>query len=247
MDSEFLKKYYSLEREHWWFLVREKIIRQQLRQSLPQEKSLKILNVGVATGRTTEMLSDYGTVSSVEFDHDTCLFLRNSLKMEVTEASITSLPFDEGIFDVVCAFDVLEHIELDGLAVSELNRVCKKKGLLYITCPAFQLLWSAHDIVNQHYRRYTSTSLRKLIQTKFKIVYLTYFNFLLFLPIAFYRMIKKIFSSNAPLKADNFAKGLFAEPWVTNVFKSIFASEIFLLRYSRLPFGISILVRAEKE
>lgn len=247
MESEFLKKYYSLERQHWWFLVREKIIRQQLRKSLPQTPSLKILNVGVATGRTSEVLTNFGAVTSVEFDHDTCTFLRNSLKMEVIEASITSLPFDDGFFDVVCAFDVLEHIQFDRLAVSELNRVCKKNGLLYVTSPAFQFLWSAHDIVNYHFRRYTSASLKKLVQTKFKVVYITYFNFLLFLPIASYRIVKNIFSSKVPPKADNLANGIFAQPWLTTVFKSIFSVEIFLLRYFRLPFGISILVRAEKE
>src|SRR5579864_7790542 len=111
MDSEYLKLYYKLEREHWWFRIREKILRQQLAKTLPPNKQLKILNVGAATGRTSEMLMDFGEVTSVEFDRDSCQFLRDVLHIEVTEASVTSLPFEDQSFDVICVFDVLEHVD----------------------------------------------------------------------------------------------------------------------------------------
>ncbi|HXB42823.1 MAG TPA: class I SAM-dependent methyltransferase [Puia sp.] len=247
MDSEYLKKYYNLERAHWWFRVREKIFRQQLTQSLPGDKELKILNVGAATGRTTEMLADFGAVTSVEFDHDTCEFLRAKLNMEVTEASVTALPFADQRFDVICAFDVLEHVQSDEQAIKELSRVCKSNGLIYLSCPAYSFLWSDHDRINHHYRRYTSRSLEKLVQREFQLQYMTYFNSILFLPIAGYRLIQRIFPRKEVIQSDFADHGLLSKKWLNWVFETTFNTEVLLLRSIKFPFGISILVRAVKE
>ena len=74
------------------------------------------------------MLKKFGTVISSEFDAETCTFLRQVLKMEVIEASVTELPFPDNEFDLVCAFDVIEHVENDEQAMEEMKRVCKKGG-----------------------------------------------------------------------------------------------------------------------
>lgn len=247
MESDYLVKYYSLERTHWWFVVREKILREQLIKSLPRKDGLKILNVGVATGRTTEMLTDFGAVTSIEFDHNTCEFLRDKLNIPVTEASVTLLPFSDESFDVICVFDVLEHVEFDEKAINELSRVCIADGLIYISCPAYSFLWSGHDIINHHYRRYTAGSLKKLINNKFEVKYLTYFNSILFVPIALYRSIKKIFPSKKRLQSDFDEASIMSANWLKIFFKKLFGTEIFLLKYIKFPFGISILVRAIKK
>ena len=246
MDSEYLAKYYALERTHWWFIVREKILFSQLSRSLPQNKLLNILNVGIATGKTTEMLSHFGKVTSVEYDHTTCEFVRGKLNIEVTEASVVSLPFSNDSFDIVCAFDVLEHVEDDQLAIRELNRVCRTGGFMYVSCPAFSFLWSSHDLINHHFRRYTAASLRKLIQFGFNVQYVTYFNFILFIPIAVYRLLQHLISSKK-VTSDFEEKGLLTGKVVSPLYKAIFSIEIFLLKHIKLPFGISLFARAVKE
>ena len=115
----------------------------------------------------------------------------------VTEASIIKLPFENNSFDLVCAFDVIEHVNEDTIAVEELWRVCKPGGNVCITVPAFQALWGTHDIVNGHKRRYTKKELQKLVAEKNDgdILYSSYFNFILFIPIFLFRKITSLFKT----------------------------------------------------
>ena len=247
MDSDFLSKYYDLERNHWWFRVREKIILQQLHKSLPESVPVSILNVGVATGKTTEMMEPFGRVISVEVDHKTCQFLKEKLKMDVVEASVTSLPFADECFDVICVFDVLEHVEKDEQAILELRRVCKTGGVIFLTVPAFSFLWSDHDVINHHFRRYTSRRLKNLFASGFQVSYLTYFNFILFFPIACFRALRKISLSRKFPQSDFAHEGFLSSKGLNSLFAGLFNMEVFFLRYMRFPFGVSILASMVKK
>jgi len=246
MNPEYLRKYYSFERNHWWFLIREKIIRQQLNKSLPVNAHLKILNVGAATGKSSQMLQQYGEVISVERDHDTCVFLCKELGLPVVEGSVESLPFDNNAFDVVCVFDVIEHIEQQEKAIQELYRVCKNGGILYCSVPAFHFLWSTHDEVNHHKRRYTVNEIREVVGRKFVIEYNTYFNTLLFLPVWFARTIlPRLQKPQKPVSDFEHNKTLNGN-FFSLIFKAVFSMELFWLRYFTFPFGVSILLRGRK-
>jgi SAM-dependent methyltransferase len=247
MEHSYIKKYYDFERNHWWFTVREKIILQQLKSSLPDRRDLRILNVGAATGRSSQMLEQFGQVISVEKDQVTCLFLQSELKLEAIQASIESLPFEEESFDVICLFDVIEHVQEEGLAIDELYRICKKGGLLYCTTPAFSFLWSNHDVVNHHFRRYTRTRLGNVLKNKkFKVEYQSYFNFFLFLPIVVYRAFNRLIAKPKVLISDFEYSKVLGNRFFSAFFRIIFKLEIFLLRHLTLPFGVSILCRAKK-
>jgi ubiquinone/menaquinone biosynthesis C-methylase UbiE len=246
MEENYTKKYYNLERNHWWFLVRQKIIEQQLLRSLPKQKSLKILNVGASTGQSTLLLQPYGEVVSVEKDHDTCQFLKTNFQLQVVQASAEALPFDNDAFDVVCVFDVIEHIQEDSLAISELYRVCKKGGVLYCTVPAFDFLFSDHDKINHHYRRYNKYKIGQLVEKQFSIEYQTYFNCILFFPILLYRLAQIYLIKPSTPVSDFESPSLLNGTIPSFLFKQLFSIEIFLLRYIKLPFGVSFLCRARK-
>lgn len=246
MNPDYLQKYYFYERNHWWFLIREKIIRQQLNRSLPVNRQLRILNVGAATGRSSQMLQQYGEVTSVEKDAVTCIFLREKLRLHVIEADIESLPFEDNVFDVVCVFDVIEHIEHQNQAVAELCRVCKNDGILYCSVPAFTFLWSRHDEINHHKRRYTRGSIRKVLGEKFVIEYNTYFNALLFLPIWLTRTLLQHMRKPREMVSDFAYSKMLNSHFFSSVFKAVFSIELLLLRYFTIPFGVSILLRAKK-
>ena len=145
---------------------------------------------------------------------------------------------------MICAFDVIEHIEDDNKAIEEIYRVLKPKGKYFLTVPAFQSLWSNHDVVNHHYRRYKRKPFNKLIEnTNLKIDYSTYFNFWLFIPISLMRFIL----NNIPRKKDSNSSGsdneiMQSSNIINGILYKIFYSEKFLLRLNiKFPFGVSIL------
>ena len=166
MDKNYYKEYYHLEREHWWFQARGKILLKHLKCVFQGQPNIRILNIGAATGRSSELLMQLGDVTSVEFDTDCYEFSRDFVKIPIVQGSILDLAFSDDTFDLVCAFDVIEHVEDDTLAVSEMRRVCKPGGVMCVTVPAFMFLWSEHDVVNHHFRRYTSPILRGLFLGK---------------------------------------------------------------------------------
>ena len=161
MDKIYYEEYFELERKHWWFRARKEIINSLLRKNVTGDGNA-VLNIGAATGETSNWLSAYGPVTSVEYEKDCCAFVKEKLNLDFITASITELPFEEIQYDLVAAFDVIEHVENDVAAVAEMFRVCKPGGLIAITVPAFEFLWSKHDDINHHRRRYRMRQLIKL-------------------------------------------------------------------------------------
>ena len=75
------------------------------------------------------------------------------------QGSITELPLPDDRFDFAVCLDVIEHIDDDLRALRELHRVVRPGGTLLVTVPAYQWLWSEHDVINHHKRRYTRKTL----------------------------------------------------------------------------------------
>lgn len=244
MDKNYYKEYYHLERKHWWFRARGEILLSHLRRVTEERQNIRILNIGAATGRSSELLMQIGDVTSVEFDKDCYEFSRDIVQIPIVQGSILELDFADNTFDLVCAFDVIEHVEDDALAVSEMRRVCKKGGIMCVTVPAFMFLWSEHDVVNHHFRRYTSSLLRGLFEGHDEPIFHSFFNFWLFFPIALFRLLAKIL----PLKKKNATEetasdfGVGKGGFLNTLFYHIFKSEnAFLKHFIRLPVGVSIL------
>jgi SAM-dependent methyltransferase len=240
MNKEYVQQYATLEKEHWWFVVRQKIILHFLKKHI-KNAPVKILNIGAAAGASTKLLTNFGKVVSVETE----LYFINHLKHEnidVVDASITAMPFADASFDVVCAFDVIEHIENDEAAIKEMERVCKPCGIVFVTVPTFNFLWSKHDVVNKHVRRYTKNSLSVLISKAKTLQKIdgSYFNFLLFLPIAILRLVSNLFVNKNDVLQSDFT--YFSKIGFLNSFlKFLFSLEIPLLKFMRFPFGVSLI------
>jgi len=233
MHKEYVKQYSELERTHWWFRARAIILTTILRRYLPAEK-LSILNVGAASGETSRWLSAFGTVNSVEYDKDFVKMMKDQ-GQQVTEASILDLPFEDQRFDLVCAFDVLEHVDNDSKAMSEMKRVCKEGGLLCVTVPADRKLWSAHDVINKHYRRYQIADFRALGKT-LKPVFISYFNFFLYIPVWIVREWSKRFTITEKSDFERFKTSKFSN----RILMSVFSFESKLLPAIHFPFGVSL-------
>lgn len=242
MDKNYYEEYFFLERNHWWFKIRLELIQDLIRKHIYQDKKLKILNVGTATGRTSEILSKFGTVTSVEYDIDCIKFTKEKIDIDILNASILELPFNNNEFDLVCAFDVIEHVDDDSSAIKELNRVCKNKGFIFITVPTFMILWSAHDDVNQHYRRYLMRQISYLFNNlKGNIIKKSYFNTFLFTPILLFRLISKILPKKLIRKgAGSDFTIVNNESLINKILFFIFNLERKFIKIVNFPFGVSL-------
>jgi SAM-dependent methyltransferase len=247
MDREYYTRYYTYERTHWWFRARANILRDRVKKLAGDERSLRILNIGAATGYSSEWLGEFGEVVSVEYDKDCCVFLNEKLHIKAVNASITALPFDMDTFDLVCAFDVIEHVDDDLTAVQEMVRVCRPGGTVFVTVPAYMGLWSKHDETNHHKRRYVRRHLRELFRLKSGTIENTsYFNTLLFPMIWLARKVANLLprSDRAGQRASDFELG--NSRFLDTVLYFIFSAERVFLRIIRFPFGVSILLLFRK-
>ncbi|MBL7892791.1 MAG: class I SAM-dependent methyltransferase [Bacteroidia bacterium] len=247
MTRDYYNEYSTFEREHWWFLARKKIILSHLSTLLKEKKNLNILNIGAATGASTIMLQQFGKVTSVEYDKECCDFLLNNLGIPVVNCSITDLKFDNEEFDLVCAFDVIEHVEDDTKGVNEMKRVCKQNGIICVTVPAFMSLWSNHDEVNMHRRRYVKNQFMNLFKKDGHIIFASYFNFFLFLPIYLFRKINRFIPSRLLRGGSGSDVTVFKKSFLDSILFHLMASERYFLNLNiPLPFGVSILLSWKK-
>lgn len=250
MQKEYYHEYARLETSHWWFTARLNILTNVITDCLAGKPNneVAILNAGVATGNTTRMLQKFGPVTSVEYDSDCCDYLRSKTNIEVTQASLTRLPFADNSFDVVCAFDVIEHIENDQQAIGEINRVLKPDGIAVITVPAYNFLWSQHDEINHHWRRYSLSQLKRMVRKKLSIRYISYFNFFLFPPIGLARLVGRLFAGwkgESKAAQSDFASFRGAK-LIDRFFYRVFNFERRLVGKIKLPFGVSLIVVSSK-
>ncbi len=252
MQHDYYKEYYELERSHWWFMAREHIIVTYIKKLIDTgalKANPKILNIGCGPGRSSEYLSDIGNVVSVEYDKFCCEFASEKTGLEIINGSITELPFEDKMFDFVCAFDVIEHVENDPLAVSEMKRVAKDDGVLLITVPAFMDLWSHHDVINHHFRRYKMKQIDRLFSEgqKGKSLYHTYFNSFLFPPVYFFRKVSNMIGSGKKRKGSGSDFEAFNPGMINSLLFKIMGSESrFVNNGIKFPFGVSILYCWEK-
>jgi ubiquinone/menaquinone biosynthesis C-methylase UbiE len=250
MNLEYYKEYYHFEREHWWFVVRNRLLMEHVERITSSEKKpLKILNIGVGTGRTSELLSRFGEVTSVEYEEECISFVKEHLDLEIQHGSILELDFEDNSFDLVCAFDVIEHVEDDKLAVSEMKRVCKSGGVAMVSVPALMMLWGTHDEINHHFRRYNYKELSSLFSNDGKIIFQSFFNTYLFPPIAIVRIFNRFLTKKTDSKKEGTGSdfSIKTSPLVSSILKKVFYSEsIFLNRFISLPIGVSILLSWRK-
>src|SRR5512145_2175825 len=159
MDRVIYERMAATQQVHWWFAGRRAILNRLLPTlRLPPES--RILEVGCGTGGNIAVLRKFGSVKAVELDSFARDHVRAAMKIEVAPGSLPDdLPYADRKFDLICLFDVLEHVERDQEALRNLRERLAPNGLLIITVPAYQWLYSSHDAQHHHYRRYTAGQL----------------------------------------------------------------------------------------
>jgi SAM-dependent methyltransferase len=183
MDRDYELQTHRAEDRHWWYRGRRTVLERVI-SDLPVPNGARILDAGCGSGRNMVELARHGTVTGIELSETSVGLARARDAGEVIEGSVLTMPFDESSFDLAVSLDVIEHLEDDAGALRELRRVVVPGGPLLVTVPAYPWLWSGHDVVNHHHRRYTRDSLLAVAQVAgWRCVRTTYFNSLL-LPVA---------------------------------------------------------------
>ena len=244
MEKDFYLQYASVEDKHWWFVARRQII-EQLITKLKLPKNAQILEAGCGTGGNLRMLSRHGEISAMELDEIACKLANQRQITHVKRGSLPdNIPFTS-LYDLILILDVIEHLDDDLSALKALYSKLKPGSFLLITVPAYNFLWSEHDEINHHKRRYRLNHLKKLVnKAGFQISLGSYFNTFLFPLVLMVRSLEKIL----PKQNKNQISSDLALPSkpINKFLKWLFKSEIYFLDKFTLPFGVSILLIARK-
>jgi SAM-dependent methyltransferase len=185
---------YEQEDVHWWFRGRRAVIWALLGRSelLPEPR---LLDAGCGTGRNLVEFGVLGPASGVDPSADAVAFCQARGLQDVHRAGLETLPFDTGSFDLLLACDVIEHVEDDAGALRELRRVAAPGATLLLTVPAYQWMWTDHDVQLRHFRRYTLPTLRRrALDAGWQPVHGTYFNSIMLPLVAPARLASRLSS-----------------------------------------------------
>ncbi len=233
---------WNLERRHWWFTGRRRLLKFLL-SSLRIGRDSLIIDVGCGVGSNLDLIWSMGfKVIGIDAEIYSLSLAKKRLPIvPLVNGDLMHLPFKSDSIGLVIATDILEHLNEDRIGIREIHRTLKQKGKVIFTVPAFQSLKGVQDVVGMHKRRYSIREfLNEIEQEGFKILRSSYFNFFLFFPIFFVRRMIQILG----LQIDSENK--INSPFINFLFKIIFSSEPYILKYFSFPFGVSIFCIAMK-
>ena len=227
------------DERHWWYRARREVVAALIRRKVHPPKGAQILEIGCGTGHNLPMLGEFGPVDALEVDEIARGMAEERLGRPVLSSPLPQLAgLADDRYDMVAALDVIEHIPDDKAALEGVARVLRPGGKLVMTVPAHQWMWSAHDVVNHHQRRYSKSSLKKLIKgSPLKLESIGYLNSLLF-PVA---VAQRLASKIAGKDDANLAPP--AEP-INQALERVFAAERRVIGRVPLPPGLSLFAVA---
>ncbi|SFM69086.1 Methyltransferase domain-containing protein [Ectothiorhodospira mobilis] len=243
MDRDVYQRMIGHQSSHWWFTARRHLLAKVISTEISQSecaaiKPLELLEIGCGPGGNLAMLAEYGQVTATEMDPQALAHARQLMpSLNLLQGS---LPNDHNLqgqqFDLVCLFDVLEHIQQDAEALEAVFALTKPGGLVMLTVPAYQWLFSEHDRAHHHFRRYTAGALSRLAQRKgFVVDKVGYFNTFLFPVIAARRVLARLTGQSAA-QDDRMPAA-----WLNRLLHRIFAAEAPIVAKHPFPFGVSVV------
>lgn len=243
MNTAEYKTMYELESFYWWHVARRKLLTDLVAElNIPREKTL-LLDVGCGTGLNHSVLSQFGEAYGADMSPEALAFSRARGVTNLVLSPVENLQFSNDKFDVITALDMLEHTDNDMVALKELWRVTKPGGTVIITVPAYGFLWSEHDEALHHRRRYTAHELRnKLTNAGFIVQRSSYFITLMFFPIFFMRIMQNLTKKSLEAKTSH----VMLPKWLNWSLVKMLDLERLYLRWSNLPFGVTVLAVGTK-
>ncbi len=227
---------------HFWYRARKEMIFSWLSSFYFSGAKLKIADLGCGCGEELDELKRFGDVAGVEVNFEAAELARKK-GVEVVVGDLAEIDLGKDVYDVVVAFDCLEHIKDDRLVLSKAYAALKDGGRIFLTVPAYPFLFGPHDRAMGHWRRYRDKEIaEKLGAVGFSEIVVGHWNVLLFFPIVFWRFLKKVFSQKNSARQDY---RLPSRPINWLFYKIMSLENIIGGPLRRLP-GVSITVSAKK-
>ena len=243
MRASELEEFFNIEDWYWWFVGHRRLVASLIRRYAPGP-ALRILDVGCGSGGTLAAVRDQGSATGCDLSPDALRLCRQrSLKL-LAGARAEHLCFASEVFDVVLSCDVLEHLQRDDRALDEIERVLKPGGVAIITVPAYPWLWSAHDEVVRHQRRYSRRQLMAVLRgAGLRIELLSYAFCLPFPATLAARMGERV--RHRPLRPDQ-TDFIPVPAFVNRILIGLLGVERWLIPRTRLPWGSSLVAVVRK-
>ena len=228
----------ELDDRHWWYRARREILAELIRRQVKLPARARILEIGCGTGHNLSMLSGFGHVDGLELDDEAAALSEKRLGRTVLRSPLPELVGVRKKYDLIGAFDVIEHIDDDHAALAAIATKLKPGGIFIMTVPAHPWMWTAHDVANHHKRRYSKRALRALIDgSPMRLRKVGYFNSLLFPLAVAERTLSKLRGK------DDGDVSLPPAP-LNKALEGIFAAERYLVGRLPLPPGLSLFAVA---
>ena len=222
--------------EYWWYRARAALLRVVFEPFLRSPR--RVLDVGSADAPSVGWMR--GDHLRVALD----LFPEGLTPGEGVCGSAMALPFADEAFDVVAAFDVVEHCADDALAIAELARVLVPGGRMLLSVPAYQWAWSDHDVRAGHHRRYTRTAITRLVEQAGLTVARSTYAFGAVFPLF---VLERAQRRLRPAAGEDVERRLpSVSPRMDRLLMALSRFDARLLRKRDLPFGSSVFVAAVK-
>lgn len=232
----------SKEDKHWWFCARNRILLWVLSTKVTPFSNF--LEIGCGTGFVLRSVGNRFPESGLfgsEFYEEGLVIARERVPNAVFVQMDARLMTDFEKYDLVGAFDVIEHIEEDALVLGNLFNAIKRGGSILITVPQHRWMWSGADVKACHVRRYSRSELvQKVKSVGFDVVYVNSFVSLL-LPLMW--LSRRRANKNCDVPNSEFQ----ISSRLNFLFKKVMDFELVLIKFGiRFPFGGSLLLLARK-
>jgi SAM-dependent methyltransferase len=235
MDRAVFDRMAEQDQVHWWYVARRKILAALIAREADLPADARILEIGCGTGHNFEMLKRFGRLDALEVDEEARALASKRLGQAVGDAPLPDLPgIPDGSYDLVALLDVLEHVDNRAESLRSIAGKLRPDGKILITVPAYQWMWSAHDLAHHHKLRYSKKGLRRDAEAAgLRVRKLGFFNSLLFPVAAAVRLLGNLAGKTssddkvppAPLNA---------------MFEKIFGLERHLIGRMPFPAGVSL-------
>ncbi len=239
---------FETEDGHWWYRGLRALLEILLTRYAPANPDTGlILDAGCGTGANLLMLQAYGRAIGVDISTEAIHFcrVRGIPNNRALVASVTDLAFPSQSFDLVLSFDVICNIPDDVGAFAQVARVLKPGGYFIVQLPAYQWLWSMHDVAVGHQRRYSARDVReKLVRAGLEVERVIHTNALLFPFVIVPRLLQR-----HALERGNTVKSdlqMDLPRWINALFAVTYRTEIHLATRVPIPFGLSVIAIAKK-
>jgi SAM-dependent methyltransferase len=244
MQAAEIERLAHFEEWYWWHRARQSIVARLLARYRGDAHG-RVLDVGCGAGATTLGLRSAGRVLGVDLGAEAVVAARER-GLEVARMGAHGLAVRQGAFDVAVALDVLEHLDDDLGAAHELYRALRPGGRLLVTVPAYQWLWSSHDVALGHRRRYRQGDVRSLLESVgFEVELCSYVMTAVLPPAIVVRLLERLPGRRPP--AAQSESGYLPIPRMLNeLLTRIVSFDGVLAGRVPLPFGLSVAAVARK-